>query len=95
MKLILMFYCWFQSNINNALKIKDMTTDMDKGSVRRLIVSLLKGDEELCTEVFIEIINHNLELLKHQEVLRILTFEKIIQDNFKEYEAVFKALAKH
>lgn len=73
----------------------NMTTDMDKGSVRRLIVSLLKGDEELCTEVFIEIINHNPELLKHEEVLHILTFEKIIQENFKEYEAVFKALAKH
>ena len=72
-----------------------MTTDMDKGSVRRLIVSLLKEDEELCSEVFIEIINHNPELLKHEEVLRILTFEKIIQEDFKEYKEVFKALAKH
>ena len=72
-----------------------MTTDMDKGSVRRLIVSLLKGDEELCTEVFIEIINHNPELLKHEKVLRVLTLEKIIQENFKEYDDVFKALAKH
>ncbi len=72
-----------------------MTTDMDKGSVRRLIVSLLKGDEELCTEVFIEIINHNPELLKHEKVLRVLTLEKIIQENFKEYDEVFKALAKN
>ena len=72
-----------------------MTTDMDKGSVRRLIVSLLKGDKELCTEVFIEIINHNPELLKHEEVLHILTFEDIVKRDFEKYEAVFKALAKH
>ena len=71
-----------------------MTNDIDKVSLKRLIISLLKSDEKLCAEIFKEILKHNPKLLKDKEVEKILEIEKIIEKHFEEYDEVFRALAQ-
>ena len=71
-----------------------MTNDFDKVSIKKIIISLLKSDDNLCAEIFKEIIKHNPKLLKEKEVERILEIDKIIEKHFEEYDEVFRALAQ-
>lgn len=71
-----------------------MTNDIDKVSIKRIIISLLKSDDILCAEIFKEIIKHNPKLLKEKEVERSLKIDNIIEEHFEEYDEVFRALAK-
>jgi hypothetical protein len=70
-----------------------MTKNLDRASLKTLIVSLLKSDDELCVEVFHDITESNPELLKSNKTEKRKKLEQIIKEDFEEYDEVFKALA--
>lgn len=70
-----------------------MTKNLDRASLRTLIVSLLKSDDELCLEAFQDITESNPELLKSSKAEKRKKLEQIIKEDFEEYDEVFKALA--
>lgn len=70
-----------------------MTKTLDKTTLRKLIVSLLKSDDELCADVFNDLFVVNPQVTKQLELDKRQELEKIIREDFAEYDEVFKALA--
>ena len=70
-----------------------MTKTLDKSTLRKLIVSLLKSDDELCAEVFNDLQEANDQVVSQPELDKRQELEKIIKEDFAEYDEVFKALA--
>lgn len=70
-----------------------MTKGLDRASLKTLIVNLLKSDEELCHEVLKEINDIKAPMQQNTDPDKRKKLEKIIDEDFKEYEEVFKALA--
>lgn len=70
-----------------------MTKTLDKTTLRKLIVSLLRSDDELCADVFRDLSASNSEVIKQPELDKRQELEKIIREDFAEYDEVFKALA--
>lgn len=70
-----------------------MTKTLDKTTLRKLIVSLLRSDDELCADVFNDLSAANSEVIKQPELDKRKELEKIIREDFAEYDEVFKALA--
>ena len=70
-----------------------MTKTLDKTTLRKLIVSLLRSDDELCADVFNELSAANSEVIKQPQLDKRQELEKIIREDFAEYDEVFKALA--
>ena len=70
-----------------------MTKTLDKTTLRKLIVSLLRSDDELCADVFNELSAANSEVIKQPQLDKRQELEKIIREDFAEYDEVFRALA--
>ena len=70
-----------------------MTKTLDKTTLRKLIVSLLKSDDELCADVFNDLHEANHQVVAQPELDKRQELEKIIKEDFIEYDEVFKALA--
>lgn len=70
-----------------------MGTVVDRNTLKAMIMEILSKDKELCKDVLDEIVKENSEVKDKLLDDRQARLEKIIEEDFAEYDAVFRALA--